>query len=306
MNKHHRVVVIGGGFAGLQAVHSLRHATVHVTLIDRRNFHLFQPLLYQVATGGLSPANIASPLRSILRRQHNARVLLGEVVGIDIAGHRVQLRDGGEVPYDTLIVATGSSHQYFGHDDWEKLAPGLKTIEDATTIRRSILYAFEQAERESDATRVHTWMTFVVIGGGPTGVELAGAPSEIANDTLRSPPDTGAARGQDLAAVPLPGSGHDGHDRPLSGRGQPEMGQILRVFCLAGLALRASHESGGVRKPAAGIAAMGMELLHAQPFRAADHREGSRGRAGAEDRPISITMKIATLGQNPVPGASSK
>ncbi len=178
------VVIIGGGFAGLQAARALRSAPLRITLIDRRNFHLFQPLLYQVATGGLSPANIAAPLRRILRRQTNARVLLGEVVEIDAAQRSVLLRDGA-LEFDTLVVATGVSHNYFGNDAWERHAPGLKTIEDATEIRRRILLAFEAAERERDRARVEAWLTFAVIGAGPTGVELAGTLAEIARDTLR-------------------------------------------------------------------------------------------------------------------------
>src|SRR5271165_1492526 len=140
----HRVVIIGGGFAGLNAAQSLKHADAEVTVIDRRNFHLFQPLLYQVATGALSPGEIASPLRYVLNRQKNTRVLLGEIVDIDAAGRQVVLKDGSKVPYDTLIVATGSTHHYFGHPEWAKLAPGLKTIEDATEIRTRVLLAFER------------------------------------------------------------------------------------------------------------------------------------------------------------------
>jgi len=183
MDRSPRVVIIGGGFGGLAAARSLRGAPVHVTLIDRRNFHLFQPLLYQVATGWLSPANIASTLRATLKRQRNARVLLAEVIDIDAKKHRVSLSDGF-VEYDILIVATGSRHHYFGHDDWEKIAPGLKTVEDATEIRRRIFIAFEAAERENDPEKLKALLTFVVVGGGPTGVELAGALGEIANDTL--------------------------------------------------------------------------------------------------------------------------
>ncbi len=184
MDGAHRVVIIGGGFGGLNAARTLRRAPVQVTLLDRRNFHLFQPLLYQVATGGLSPANIAAPLRGILSRQRNVSVLLAEAVDIDVARRAVVLSDG-EVQYDTLIVATGSSHHYFGHDEWAPLAPGLKTIEDATEIRRRLLLAFEAAERELDAAARRAWLTFVIVGGGPTGVELAGALGEIANDTLK-------------------------------------------------------------------------------------------------------------------------
>ena len=184
MAGRHRVVIVGGGFGGLSAAHELRKAPVDVTLIDRCNFHLFQPLLYQVATGSLSPANIASPLRTILKKQKNARVLLGEAVHLDAANRRVILSDGA-VDYDTLVIATGASHQYFGHDEWEEFAPGLKTIEDATDMRRRILLAFEAAERETDPEKLRSWMTFVIVGAGPTGVELAGALGEIANDTLR-------------------------------------------------------------------------------------------------------------------------
>jgi NADH dehydrogenase len=180
----HKVVIIGGGFGGLYAAKALRRAPVRVTLIDRRNFHLFQPLLYQVATGGLSPSEIASPLRHVLRRNRNTEVLLGEVVDLDTANRRVMLRDG-VASYDTLIAATGSTHSYFGHDDWERFAPALKTIEDATEIRSRMLLAFEKAEREPEAEARHAWLTFVVVGAGPTGVELAGALGEIANDTLR-------------------------------------------------------------------------------------------------------------------------
>jgi NADH dehydrogenase len=178
------VVIVGGGFGGLYAARSLRRADVEVILIDRQNHHLFQPLLYQVATGGLSPANIAAPLRALLSRQANASVLLGEVFDIDVALRRVILADG-EVPYDSLIVATGSTHSYFGHTEWEPYAPGLKTIEDATQIRSRILFAFERAERETDPAETVAWQTFVIVGGGPTGVELAGSVAEIAHSTLK-------------------------------------------------------------------------------------------------------------------------
>lgn len=184
-NARSRVVIIGGGFGGLYLAKSLKRAAVDITLVDRRNFHLFQPLLYQVATGGLSPANIAAPLRSILQRQKNTRVLLGEVVGFELERNIVKLADG-ELPFDTLVVAAGAANSYFGKDEWQPLAPGLKTLEDAMEIRRRILIAFEAAERESDRARVREWLTFVVVGGGPTGVELAGALAEIARHTLRN------------------------------------------------------------------------------------------------------------------------
>ncbi len=179
----HRVVILGGGFGGLSAAHKLKHAPVEITLLDRCNYHLFQPLLYQVATGSLSPANIAAPLRQILAGQKNTKVLLAEAVHIDAANRRVILSDGA-VSYDTLVVATGATHQYFGHDEWEEFAPGLKTVEDATAMRGRILLAFEAAERERDPAKLKAWMTFVIVGGGPTGAELAGALGEIAHDTL--------------------------------------------------------------------------------------------------------------------------
>ncbi len=184
MADRHRVVILGGGFGGLGAALKLKGAPVDVTLVDRCNYHLFQPLLYQVATGTLSPANIASPLRNVLRKRKNVRVLLAEATRIDVANKRVILSDG-TLDYDTLVVATGSSHQYFGHDEWEQYAPGLKTVEDATDMRRRILLAFEAAERETDPEKTRAWLTFVIVGGGPTGAELAGALAEIAADSLR-------------------------------------------------------------------------------------------------------------------------
>jgi NADH dehydrogenase len=179
------IVIIGGGFGGLSAAKTLRHADVRVTLIDRRNHHVFQPLLYQVATATLSPGDIAAPIRWILRRASNVRVLLADAARIDVKARRVELVDGASLDYDWLIVATGSSHAYFGHPDWEPNAPGLKTLEDAIAIRRRILIAFERAEREEDARRQRELLTFVIVGGGPTGVELAGTLAEIARQTLR-------------------------------------------------------------------------------------------------------------------------
>lgn len=180
-----RVVVVGGGFGGLEVARKLHGADVQITLLDRRNFHLFQPLLYQVATGALSPANIAAPLRAVLKRHQNTQVLLGEASGFDVDNHRVLLSDGDELPYDFLVVAAGVRHHYFGNPQWEALAPGLKTLEDATNIRARVLYAFEAAERETDPAEVARLLTFVVVGAGPTGVEMAGAIAEIAHFTLR-------------------------------------------------------------------------------------------------------------------------
>ena len=179
------VVIVGGGFGGLSAAKVFRRAAVRVTLLDRRNHHLFQPLLYQVATATLSPGDIASPIRWIFRRQRNLRVLLGEAQSIDVAARRILLTDGGSVDYDYLIVATGASHAYFGHDEWAASAPALKTLEDALEIRTRMLLAFERAEREPDPLRQQELLTFVLVGGGPTGVELAGTLAEIARRTLR-------------------------------------------------------------------------------------------------------------------------
>lgn len=181
----HRVLILGGGFGGLYAARALSKAPVELTLIDRRNFHLFQPLLYQVATGSLSPGEICAPLRSIFWRQKNVRVLLGEVADIDPQARTILLGDGGEFPYDSLIAATGSQSFYFGNEQWREFAPSLKSVEEATAIRHKILFAFEAAEREHDQERRRAWLTFVIIGAGATGVELAGALGEIASETLK-------------------------------------------------------------------------------------------------------------------------
>jgi NADH dehydrogenase len=183
----HRVVIVGSGFGGLETTYRLAGAPVKITLIDRRNHHLFQPLLYQVATASLATSEIAWPIRYLLRGRSEVTTLFATVSGVDVQAKRVQLEDGDAVPYDTLVLATGARHAYFGHDEWEPFAPGLKTLEDATTLRRRILVAFERAERESDPERRAALLTFVIIGAGPTGVELAGTIAELARDTL--PPD---------------------------------------------------------------------------------------------------------------------
>ncbi|WP_421656896.1 NAD(P)/FAD-dependent oxidoreductase [Leptothermofonsia sp. ETS-13] len=180
----HRVVIVGGGFGGLYATKSLGQAQVEVTLIDRRNFHLFQPLLYQVATGTLSPADISSPLRGILSRYKNIQVLMDEVIDLNPQTQKVIL-PGQEIPYDSLVIATGVSHHYFGNEQWKTTAPGLKTVEDALEMRRRIFMAFEAAEKEPDPEKRQAWLTFVIVGGGPTGVELAGAIAELAFNTLK-------------------------------------------------------------------------------------------------------------------------
>jgi NADH dehydrogenase len=185
--KPHRVVIVGAGFGGLEATYRLAGAPVSITLVDRRNHHLFQPLLYQVATASLATSEIAWPIRYLLRGRPEVTTLFATVSGVDAQSKRVLLEDGDALPYDTLVLATGARHAYFGHDEWEPFAPGLKTLEDATTLRRRILVAFERAERESDPARRAALMTFVIVGAGPTGVELAGTIAELARDTL--PPD---------------------------------------------------------------------------------------------------------------------
>src|SRR6201987_5824591 len=185
MSERSKVIIIGGGFGGLSAAQALKSAPVDVTLLDRRNYHLFQPLLYQVATGSLSPGEVAAPIRGVLGRQKNTRVLLGEVEDIDPVAKRVVLADGASLEYDSLIVAAGSQTFYYGHDEWQKWAPRLKSVEEAITLRHKILYAFEVAERIPDPVERRAWLTFTIIGAGPTGVALAGAIGEIARQTLR-------------------------------------------------------------------------------------------------------------------------
>src|SRR5580692_2077553 len=184
---YHRVVIVGAGFGGLEAAFGLAGAPVSITLVDRRNHHLFQPLLYQVATASLATSEIAWPIRYLLRDRPDVTTLFATVNGVDADGHRVLLDDGDVLPYDTLVLATGARHAYFGHDEWEPFAPGLKTLEDATTLRRRILVAFERAERETDPDKRAALLTFVIVGAGPTGVELAGTIAELAHHTL--PPD---------------------------------------------------------------------------------------------------------------------
>ena len=185
MEQKHRVIILGGGFGGLAAAKKLKRTPVEVTLIDKRNFHLFQPLMYQVATGSLSPGEIAAPLRGVLSRQQNTQVLLGEAADVDPVAKRVTLCDGATFEYDSLIVATGSQTSYYGNDSWRQWAPSLKSVEEATAIRHKILYAFERAERSATEEEARAWLTFVIVGAGATGMELAGALAEISQETLR-------------------------------------------------------------------------------------------------------------------------
>jgi NADH dehydrogenase len=234
-----RVVIVGCGFGGLEAARALRDADVAVTVVDRTNHHLFQPLLYQVATAGLSSTMIAAPIRHLFRRQPNVAVLMGEVTGIDLRGRRLALADGGHLPYDHLIVAAGSTHSYFGNDAWAADAPGLKTLEDAQRIRRRVLLAFEAAERETDPIRRRDWLNLVVVGGGPTGVEMAGTLAEIARHTL-----AGEFRNFD------PATAHvmlvEGGDRVLASMPEELSEKALRQLEKLGVDVRLRHRIVGV------------------------------------------------------------
>jgi NADH:ubiquinone reductase (H+-translocating) len=240
------LVVIGGGFAGLWCTRALADAPLSITLVDRANHHLFQPLLYQVATAGLSAGDIAAPLRHILRRQANVRVRLGEVTAIDTAARSVALADGDTLHYDLLLVASGATHAYFGHDEWAEHAPGLKTLDDAMTLRRRILLAFEQAENASTEVERDAWLTFAIVGAGPTGVELAGTLAEIARHTLRDEfrrIDPARARVQLIEAGPrvlasFPDS--------LSAKAQAQL-QRLGVQVLTGVPVQSIDARGYVR-----------------------------------------------------------
>lgn len=232
MATKHRVVILGGGFGGLRAARALRRGPVDVTLIDRRNYYLFQPLLYQVATGSLSPGEIAAPIRSVLSRQRNARVLLGEVVDIDPDARRVLLDDGASFDYDSLVVATGSQSFYFGNDHWREWAPSLKSVEEATVIRHKILYAFEAAERVADPDERRAWLTFVIVGAGATGVELAGALGEISRHTLRH--DFRSIRTEEARILILDGSSRvlPTYSEDLAGKAERSLLRLgVRVRC---------------------------------------------------------------------------
>ncbi len=260
----HHVVIVGAGFGGLEVARRLARADVRVTVIDRRNHHLFQPLLYQVATASLATSEIAWPIRSLLRRYGNVTTLLGRVVGVDSREKAVLLSDGEAVPFDTLVLATGARHAYFGHDEWERHAPGLKTLEDATTIRRRILGAFEHAERCTNEAERAGFLTFVVIGGGPTGVELAGTIAELAHDTLRRDfrnIDTRQARVVLVEAGPriLPGFRQSLSDyalRALRKLGvEVRLGQAVFECTAEGVRIGTEHLSAKTVIWAAGVAA---------------------------------------------------
>ncbi|HLI13501.1 MAG TPA: NAD(P)/FAD-dependent oxidoreductase [Alphaproteobacteria bacterium] len=278
-DRRARVVIVGGGFGGLTAARGLRNAPVHVTVIDRHNYHLFQPLLYQVATAGLSPADIASPIRAILRDQANATVLLGEVDGIDVAGRAVRA-GARRIPYDQLVVATGARHAYFGHDEWERFAPGLKKIDDATDIRRRILLAFERAESSADAAARQALLTFVVVGAGATGVELAGAIAELARKALRRDfrhIDPSQARiilveGLDRVLASFPPSLSAAAQRALA-----RLGVELRLGAMVSQCDAEGVIAGGARIPARTVVwAAGVRASPAAEWLAAEHDRAGR------------------------------
>jgi NADH:quinone reductase (non-electrogenic) len=257
------VVIVGGGFAGLSAARALRREPVQITLVDRHNHHVFQPLLYQVATAGLSSPDIAAPLRHILRHQKNASVILAEATGVDLRARRLLLSDGG-LDYDYLVVATGATHSYFGHDEWAHDAPGLKTLEDAIDIRRRVLLAFEEAEREQDRERQDQWLTFVVVGAGPTGVEMAGTLAEIARHPLRGEfrrIDHDRARvilveGTDRVLPPYPPELSEKARRQLEGLGvRVRTGSLVTGIDAGGVSLGAERIAARTVVWAAGVAA---------------------------------------------------
>jgi NADH dehydrogenase len=278
----HHVVIVGGGFGGLYAAKALGRAPAAVTVVDRRNFHLFQPLLYQVATGALSPGEIAAPLRAVLRRQANTRVLLASVVDLNADERWLALDDGTRLSYDSLIAAAGAQNFYYGHDEWETAAPGLKSIEDGTRIRHKIFYAFEAAERETDAAARRAWLTFVIVGGGPTGVELAGALGEIANDALRS--EFRSIRPSEAQIILLEGAGRvlGAFDRHLSSAAEHS---LIRL----GVQTRTSVRVTGITEEGVRIeTSAGADFIPARTVvwgagvRAADLSLRLKERAGAE------------------------
>ncbi|MER2535971.1 MAG: NAD(P)/FAD-dependent oxidoreductase [Rhizobiaceae bacterium] len=313
-DRVHHVVIVGGGFGGIETARRLARAKVRVTLVDQRNHHLFQPLLYQVATASLATSEIAWPIRSLMRDHRNVTTLLGTVAGVDTQGRRVLLADGGSVGFDTLVLATGARHAYFGHDEWERFAPGLKTIEDATAIRRRILSAFERAERAVDDAEREAHLTFVVIGGGPTGVELAGTIAELARETLRRDFRTFDTRDARVVLV-------EAGPRILAGFRESLSGYARTALAKLGVEVRLGHpvtrctdegvEIDGVCLPAktilwaAGVAASpAAEWLHAPADRAGRVKvEPGLTVPGHPDIfAIGDTASIAMPDGKPVPG----
>src|SRR5512135_3276953 len=309
-----RVVIVGGGFAGLAAARELAAAPVRLTVIDRRNHHLFQPLLYQVATAALNPSDIASPIRRILRGQENVEVVLAEATAVDVAARAVVLADGS-VPYDYLIVATGATHSYFGHDDWARFAPGLKTIEDALDIRRRVLFAFEAAEREPDPDRRRAWLTFVIVGAGPTGVEMAGALREIARHALARDfrhIDPTQARVILLEGAPrvLPvyvESLSEQARRQLAGLGvEVRTGQMVTAIDAEGVGIGPERIAAGTVIWAAGVAASPMARSLGVPLDRAGSVQVEPDLTIPGHGEVAVIGDLASLSQDghPVPGVA--
>ena len=324
MAERYRVLILGGGFGGLYAAQALKRAPAEITLVDRRNFHLFQPLLYQVATGSLSPGEVAAPLRGILSKQANTRVLLGEAADIDPSARQVTLRDGGVLPYDSLIVATGSQSTYFGNDQWREWAPALKSIEQATTIRHKILVAFEEAERASIAEDRQAWLTFVIVGAGATGVELAGALGEIALHTLKH--DFRSIRPADARILVLDAGPRllNGYPEDLSKKAEQSLLKLgarvrtgVKVTCVDGNGVTIETSSGPQHIPshtviwAAGVTASDFGRQLAQRTHAETDRGGRftlRGDLTLPNYPdIFVVGDLALVTQpdgKPVPGVA--
>ncbi|RDD82405.1 NAD(P)/FAD-dependent oxidoreductase [Dyella tabacisoli] len=309
------VVILGGGFGGLAAASQLANANVRITVIDRRNHHLFQPLLYQVATAGLSAPSIAAPLRQILRKQRNVTVLLDEALDVDCTQRRVKLANG-TLDYDFLIVATGATHAYFGHDDWAAYAPGLKTMDDAFTIRRRVLLAFEHAEREDDPARRQAWLNFVIVGGGATGVELAGALAEIARHTLPREFRRCDPRQANVLLVEAGPRLLPGFDPTLSAKAQRQL-ERLGVQVRTGTAVTAIDDSGVMlgEQPltartvlwAAGVAASPLGRLLGAPVDRAGRVQVSADLSLPEHPDVFVIGDLANVMQDngkPVPGVA--
>lgn len=311
-----RVVVIGGGFAGLWCTRALARSPVEITLVDRANHHLFQPLLYQVATAGLSAGDIAAPLRQILRAQRNCSVRMGEVTGIDLAGREVALADGARIGYDFLLVASGAAHAYFGHDEWAPHAPGLKTLDDALEVRRRVLVAFERAEIAADAAERDAWLTFAIVGGGPTGVELAGTLAEIARHTLKGEfrgIDPARARVQLIEAGPRVLATFPPE---LSERAAAQL-RGLGVELLTGAPVQSIDDQGYVRGGervaartvlwAAGVAASPLGRLLGAPLDRAGRVQVAPGLSVPGHPEVFVAGDLAALAQadgKPVPGVA--
>jgi NADH:ubiquinone reductase (H+-translocating) len=315
LNPEPRIVIVGGGFGGLNAARALAGQRVAVTLLDRHNYHLFQPLLYQVATASLSPGDIASPIRSILRHQQNVEVLLADVQTIDPANHRV-LIDGAEpIPYDYLVIASGAAHAYFGHAEWAERAPGLKTLDDALEMRRRVLLAFEAAERETDPVRQQRLLTFVIVGAGPTGVELAGALAEIARQSLRK--NFRRIRPESARIVLVEGGPHvlPTFPEPLRGAARRSLerlgvdvrtGSVVTSVDEDGVAIGAERISARTVLWAAGVAASPIARSLGVPLDRAGRVTPEPTLALASHPEIFVVGDICAFGQDgkPLPGVA--